>query len=453
MEAQTIPSVVQIKRFVSKPIFRFSLVGLIVRLLLAPFLGHPFDLRVFMAVGWAVAHRITPYGQYVLHHIFAHMSHPHLYGTFLGIGYPPPWGLICGLMYKVSEFFDPNIYVYATALKVPIIIGDLVTALVVYKILQKKLNERSALKAYCLYLFCPFLLLIGVVWGMFDVLAFLFSILSAYFLLERRDLSSVSLGVACALKLIPTVLVPLYSILIYKSTRSWKRTAQYLLGAASVTGILVLLPMVLFNWPLSNLYHALTYHIGSSGPGIEYSFGSGVTYGCASPFNVVNVIRWFVPSVEMPSILNYLWIVACIVTYVYAFSRVQKVELASVIRWSFLIMLVFFTTRSWVSDQNLLFLFSFFMLTVLFELGQWKTIHALWILLSIFLIVHVPFIAFLWMPYPWTLNAASTFCDGPFGWTRWFTMSVLTFAWVGMCWYYVIHTRTRSYVVLKHGRF
>ena len=447
MYSLTLPNLVQIKKFVSKPIFRFSLAGLIIRILLAPFLGHPFDLRVFMAVGSAVAHGITPYGQYALHHIFAGTSHPHLFGTFLGIGYPPPWGLICGSMYKVSTVFGLNIYSYAMALKVPIIVGDLATAFVMYRILQKELDEKYAWKAYCLYLFCPFLLFVGVVWGMFDVLAFLFCLISAYFLLKRMDLSSVSLGVACALKLIPAVLVPLYCVFVYKSTRSWKTASQYFLGVASVVGILTLLPMALFSWPFSNLYHALTYHVNTFGPGINYDtfglgvgygFGSGITYGCASPFNVINVIRCFDQSVEMHPILNYVWIAACVATYLYAFSRVRKVELSSVFRWSFLVMLVFFTTRSWVSDQNLLFLFSFFMLTVLFGSGYWKTVHALWIVLFSFVAIHVPLIAFAWMPYPWTLNAASAFCDGPFGWVRWVLVSVLTFAWLGICWHYVI---------------
>lgn len=432
------PNIVQIKKFTNRPILRFSLAGLVLRLLLAPFLGHPFDLRVFMAVGWAVARGMTPYGQYVLHHIFADMLHPHLYGTFLGIGYPPPWGLICGAMYKVSEAFGLNIYIYTLALKVPIIIGDLVAAYLIYRILRKKLSEEWAWKAYCLYLSCPFLLLVGVVWGMFDVLAFLFSLVSAYFLLERRDLSSFSLGIASAFKLFPGVLAPLYSIFVYKSTSSRRKAFEYFFGVVAVTGLLTLLPMTVLNWPLSNLYHALVHHVDSPRPGEGYDFGSGYTYGGAGPFNVINVVRLFVPSVELPFLFSFVWVFACLILYWYASRKVGEVGLVTVFRWSFLTMLVFFTTRSWVSDQNLMFLFSFFLLTAVFKSGGWRRIHSLWLVLLSFVLVHVPFIAFLWMPYPWTLNAASAFCDGPWGWTRWLLMSALTFAWLGICWHYVI---------------
>src|SRR3972149_9843611 len=83
-------------------------VAIALRLLLAPFLSHPFDMRIFMAVGKAVANGITPYGQYTLQNMFSNVGHFHLYGTFSGIGYPPPWGLICGLMYSLSSIIVPD---------------------------------------------------------------------------------------------------------------------------------------------------------------------------------------------------------------------------------------------------------------------------------------------------------------------------------------------------------
>lgn len=432
------PDNVQLKELAKNRIFRHSLAGLAVRLLVAPFLGHPFDLRVFMAVGRAVAHGLTPYGEYILQNVFVDMSHPHLYGTFLGIGYPPPWGLICGLMYQVGQFLGSNIYAYAWALKFPIIVGDLTTAYILYRVLRGELNQDQAWKAYCLYLWCPFVFVVGVVWGMFDILAFLFSLASACLLLKRRSLSSVSLGVASAFKLFPAVLAPIYSIFVYRKTGSGREAVEYLLGTVAITAFLTLFPMAVFNWPLSNLYHALAYHVDSPQSGMQYNLGSGYTYGGASPFNVINVIRLFIPWGGMPFLFSVVWILACLILYWYASQKMEDTGLPSVFRWSFVTMLVFFTTRSWVSEQNLLFLFSFFLLTAVFQSGSWRKIHGLWIVLFSFVLVHVPFIAFLWMPYPWTLNAASAFCDGPWGWTRWLAMTALTFAWMGICWHYAL---------------
>jgi len=345
-------------------------------------------------------------------------------------------------MYLASATLSPNnIYAYTFALKVPIILGDIITALMIYKILRSEIYPPDALKAFRLYLLCPYLISVGVIWGMFDVLAFLFSLLSAYYLLERRKLSSVFLAVACSFKPIPLVLVPLYSIFVYKSTHSAKKASYYFFGVIGFFALLTLVPMIAFNWPLSNLYNALSYQVSAAG--ISYSYSAGYTYGAASPFNAFNIIRLLNPSTEPYWILNYLWIGACLLGYLYAAHRIRhplvstELGFASVIRWSLLILLIFFTTRSWVSDQNLLFLFSFFLLTLPLHSFSWKIIHALWILLFAFVLVHVPAIAFLWIPYPWMLDAAIAFCDGPLGPIRWLAMTGLTFTWLGILWHYV----------------
>jgi hypothetical protein len=66
------------------------------------------------------------------------------------------------------------------------------------------------------------------------------------------------------------------------------------------------------------------------------------------------------------------------------------------------------------------------------------TVQLLWLSLFSFVMVHVPAIAFFWMPYPWTLNAASSFADGPYGWTRLLLMTLFTFCWVVLSWHYVV---------------
>jgi len=426
-------------------VLKFLLLGLALRLLLAPFLGHPFDLRVFMAVGWAVAHGITPYGQYRLQSIFSNMRHVHLYGNFLGIGYPPLWGLICGLMYLISSSLN-NIYAYVFALKLPIIVGDLITALIIYKILREKLDEQIALKAFLLYLFCPYVLVVGVVWGMFDALAFLFTLLSACYLLKRKELSSVLLAVASVLKPIPLVLAPLYTIFVYKRARSWRSAIFYASSTAVLAIVFTFAPMEVFNWPVSNLYAALSYHVLAVNSAYEggisppYAHKMSFPYGAASPFNLIEFFNKGVNlNIQPPWFLNYVWIGACALVYLYVMRRVSRVDFISVVDWSLLTLLAFFTTRAWVSDPNLLFVFSFLLISAPFhDTFSWKPIHASWILLFSFVMIHVPAISFLWILYPWTLNAATAFCDGPMGWTRLLSMAALTLTWFASSWRWVV---------------
>ncbi|MCW4038212.1 MAG: hypothetical protein NWF13_05690 [Candidatus Bathyarchaeota archaeon] len=427
--------------FRRRPLLGISLVGLAIRFALAPFFGHPYDLRIFMGVSWAVAQGISPYGQYVLHEIFQSMHHPHLYGSFYGIGYPPPWGLVLGLMYQVSSLINPNdIYTLVLSLKIPIIVSDLVTSLVLYKILELKLNKQTAFKAFCLYQLCPFTIVIGAVWGMFDVLVFLLTLLSAYLLLEKLEWSLISLAFACSLKPYPIVLAPLYSIFIYKQTHSLKRSFGYSFGVTGLLSLITMIPMAVFKWPVSNLYHALASHMSATN--LYYNGEASYTYSAASPFNIYNVFKLIDPSISPPWTLNYLWIIAMVSLYYHAIRRISEVNFTSIINWSFLASLTFSTTRFWVSEQNLILLFSFFLLVVLFNKTRtsWKYIHTLWILFFTFVLIHVPANAFNWITSPQTLNTAPLGdLLGPFSWIL---MSALTFTWLTLLWNYAINTFT-----------
>jgi hypothetical protein len=426
----------------------YLLAGLLLRLFLAPFLSHPFDMRIFMAVGVAVSRGITPYGQYVLQDLFAAMPHPHLYGISLGIGYPPLWGLMCGATYEISSFFAPNnLYAYVLALKIPIIIGELALAVLVYNILKKQTNDRIATATYLLFIFCPFILAVGTIWGMFDVIALLFALLAAYSLQNDWKLSSIFLAVSSILKVFPLVLVPLYSILLYRAVRSWKPAVAYFCSTVGLTAVFTFLPMVVFNWSTSNLYNALAYHVTTSEP--TYYSLANFPYGAASPFNVFTLASTLSNGAVQPSsALIYIWVPACIAIYVLllrapAKPKVQAFgaskDFAWTVQWSFLLMLTLFTTRVWVSEQNLVFLFTFFTLSIFMQHPQeLDRVQLLWLLLFIFVLVHVPMVAFFWLPLPWSLTAASSFAEGPFGWTRLLLMTGLTFAWLGLCWHYSI---------------
>ena len=397
-----------------------------------------------MAVGKAVANGITPYGQYTLQNMFSNVGHFHLYGTFSGIGYPPPWGLICGLMYSLSSVIAPdNLYAYVLALKVPIIVAEVAVAYLVYCILKPEIGEKNSSRIFLLFLFCPFILAVGTVWGMFDVLALLFALLSAYTLQSNWIKSSLCLSIASVLKVFPVVLAPLYALFLYRSSKS--AAAKFLVLTVGVSVFLALVPMAVFGWPVSNMYNALVYHFGPTNS--PYSNQQSLPYGAASLFNSLDSLNWLTGEVsQLPTFVGYVWMVACIAVYVLFYHSSTKstraFDFRSIVQWSLLLMLAFFTTRVWVSEQNLVFLFAFFALSVFLHDPEesWR-VTLLWLLLFAFVLVNVPVLSFLWVPYPWTLNAASSFADGPWGWTRLLSMTLLAVGWLALCWRYVIKLR------------
>jgi len=334
-----------------------------------------------------------------------------------------------------------NIYFYSFFLKIPIILGDLAAALILYRILEKEANEDIASKVFCFYQLCPFLIIVGTVWGMFDIIVFILSIISAYLLYKRTGWSAASLAIASSLKPYAVILSPLYSIFILKKHGSIRKASHYQLVVLGLLILLTLVPMLVFKWPLSNLYYALSSHMTTTD--FYYDEGCDYTYGAASPFNIYNILRLAYPSIKPPGFLNYIWIGGCLATYVYMFFRSYENDFKSIVKYSFITSLVFFATRFWVSEQNLVFLLSFFMLTVFFNGTQdgWKIIHALSILLLAFVVIHVPALSFLWMVQPWTLNAATAFCNGPYGYIRLVLMSLLTFSWLGILFWYSFKER------------
>ena len=66
---------------------------------LAFFLGHFYDIRISMGTGSLVAGGLNPYEQHYLGGIF---NHEIFQGITPGIGYPPPWAIILGLIYLLS---------------------------------------------------------------------------------------------------------------------------------------------------------------------------------------------------------------------------------------------------------------------------------------------------------------------------------------------------------------
>jgi hypothetical protein len=282
---------------------------------------------------------------------------------------------------------------------------------------------------------------------MFDILALFFALFSAYTLHRNWKSSSLYLSVASLLKLFPLTLAPLFSVLLYKSTRNPKVALKYFLSAVALVVLFTFIPMMVYNWPISNLYNALIYHVETPSP--SYSSQTDFPYGAASPFNVLTLSNNLTGGVlQPPDVFIYIWIPACIVVYILLLrgrNPIPKKETSSgsadfilTVQWSLLLLLTLFTTRAWVSEQNLIFLFVFLALSVFLQNpGDLKRVHLLWLLLFSFVMVHVPVIAFFWLPYPWTLNVATSFADGPLAWTRLLLMALLTFGWLTLSWHYV----------------
>jgi len=114
-------------------------------------------------------------------------------------------------------------------LKIPIVIADIAVVYVLAKFDYKKAE---------IYAFCPYVIFISVVWGMFDAIVAIFLLLS-YLTFSKHSyfLAGLTYGVSLV-KLYTAVLAPLY---VYRLLGRWKELGEFLLGFS-----LTLLPVAYY---------------------------------------------------------------------------------------------------------------------------------------------------------------------------------------------------------------
>lgn len=221
------------------------LAGLLVRLALAPIGAHPFDTYVWYDTGQRVAAGQPFYGV---------TQYP----------YPPTWAAILGgvdALYRplaaalgagplsapeVAQIMGHPVFLAAPLLvdwlfllllKLPLFAADLGVALVVRRIVTVRFRQPDlADRAFAWYFLNPFILWISAVWGMFDALPTLFTLIGILLFLDRRDaLSGVAFGLAVSLKYFP-VLFALAILVTYRGSLTRSRLARFAAGFLLVLG-------------------------------------------------------------------------------------------------------------------------------------------------------------------------------------------------------------------------
>ena len=88
-------------------------------------------------------------------------------------------------------------------LKLPIIIGDALVGLTLYRIVEARSGAVSAEKAFLIWFLNPLVIFVSSVHGQFDVLAAYFALIGGMGFMEKRYLLSGAPGPGVLLKLFP----------------------------------------------------------------------------------------------------------------------------------------------------------------------------------------------------------------------------------------------------------
>ena len=409
---------IQPKKRPSAPDGLLLAASIILQIVLALFLGHAYDTRIFMATGYLVGTGQNPYIAQDVSAVF-HNS------TFQGIttvGYPPPWSLVLGLIYLCTYKIIPNFLFYNLAIKLPIIAANICLAYLVVHILNKLgIQEKVSRRAWIFLLFNPFLLLTSTAWGQFDPIIALLSLLSL-FLMSEGKLTGPAILLALAISLKPTAIPLIPVAFVYLIGLSLRRTWQYFAVFALSMLLLCVAPFYIFRWDPS--------------PILQHWNNQFTVGGAMSFMTFLEYVKW---TYQLPGqwwFLGWLWVPALgIATYA---LRPGIKGLKDLLKKSVALVLVFYLCRAWVSETNVnLILPLVLILTSINELDR-RALAALWVVPLIFSFINTS-VAQLFFPSMAGLMDKFLKFAVEFSFARYAFRTIIVVVWLLAGWWIVSH--------------
>ena len=222
------------------------LIGLGVRIALAPISAHPWDTNVFFDTAAAILHGQSFY-------VTTSYSYPPVWAGFLAIvgvlyqplsvplgAHPLAWAEVDLIMGVPTGLGSPLLvdWLFLLLMKAPLIAGDLLTGILLARIVAQRLGqpEKSGL-AFSAFFLNPFVIWISSVWGMFDILPTYFVILGTLLFMDKKGVAAgIAFGIGIGLKYFPALLVIALLLGLRKSQD--RRTARNLvLGLIGVIAL------------------------------------------------------------------------------------------------------------------------------------------------------------------------------------------------------------------------
>lgn len=232
--------------------------GLLLRLFLAPMQGFEFDIGVNQ--GWAKSAALLGMTQSYTQQVD---------GTMLP-NYPPFSLMTFSAVGRAYQLMDPGFDRYSTIfrilIKLPAILADILTALLLYAIVRKSRSDKAGLIAAAVYAVHPAVLYDSAVWGQTDSLYTLLIVASIWGgMTKRYFLSGLFAALSLLTKLQSIIVLPILFLFFVQS----KRAALRIIAGVVVAAFVVLLPFAVTG-TLQPVFDVYTNAVG---------FYSSLSYG------------------------------------------------------------------------------------------------------------------------------------------------------------------------------
>jgi hypothetical protein len=366
---------------------RILAVSVALQLVLGTLFAHAYDARVSMATGYLVGTGHGPYSPLDLTAVFQHAG----FGQLTTIGYPPPWPLVTGLIYRATYGFVPNLLVYDLALKLPLIAATIGLAYLVGAALRR-LGAQAATcrRAWAFLLLNPLILFTGAAWGQIDVIVTLLAVAALVLVWRGRWASSAAL-LALAVCTKPTPLPILLVVLVWLAARAPREALRYAAVSAAWAAVFLVVPVVTLHWRTAQIWHR---------PNAHFLMTGGMSY--------TTVARLFRDPIALPGhwwLIGLLWVVALAAGLV-LLRRGPAFE--DLVRGAVALALVFLLTRAWLAEPNVVLVLP--LVLILTSLGRLdrRLLTALWVIPLAFAIANLAPLQLLWLAFPTARDAGLT---------------------------------------------
>jgi len=310
--------------------------AIVLRLVLAPFFGHSWDLFVWVKSGELFYRGVSVY------EVRSLTDFP--WGFY---AYPPGWLYWLGTAYAISTQLN-NFNLHVLVIKLPILAADLAVAALLTKVMKEVGAGRLALKAEALWLLNPLVIGVSAVWGMFDSIAVALTLAALLQAMRRRWVAAgMLLGLGGVVKIYPlllTIPAAIYAAYIFRE-RALSVAKLFLASAAAF--LLTSLPY-LYN-PVAYIDKIL-YHFGNIGSFTYWTVLSTLSpppavpmfsYGVFAGMLLITLRRWLKEKPEPESLLSITQLVLLAFLAVSAKVNVQYVL------WVLPFLIYYSLTRNW----------------------------------------------------------------------------------------------------------
>jgi Gpi18-like mannosyltransferase len=353
---------------IKQSLLAISLLGMFIRIALAPFFIQSYDFVHFYYSVLDVAKGINPYEVYDFNYpplmlfIFSFLLFIYFKANLFleGINWPsflewPPLLIKSAVISVTLVGFHVPPPFFNLLFKLPMILADLLVALLLYKIVTITIkNAQLAYRAFLLWYFNPLVIWMSAVHGAFDSIAVLFAILSLYAVSkENFTLSGLSLGFGSFTKLYPIFIAPLIAILSIKV----KKLKFFILGLLSSFAICV---WPLFPFKLETLSYAIL------GPRASTLFLGGLNFWSVK-YLLPQLEKWIsLNALSIFTVLLFLLVLSFFVIFRHAW---RKIEIKNLITINSFILLLLITSYLFlpiiIQAQYALWVLPFFILNIL----------------------------------------------------------------------------------------